>query len=577
MTVSSSNVNHSSSKLAICLIAVAALFVGGSAFTVNEAYGAASAAPTFTAIHVNSTNTEVTFSAAVNGTLFLNDWTVGGAIITGITNGTTPHADQANGDTGRSAPLGTMNGSNWIMLTHAAIDPDTKAVVKYGIFSHGSTPAITSNIVDAALGEDDATGPVGALATNSTYTAFDGIVPTTTVAEMMTPTKIKIYTDEAINLNNATGDSFVINGTNYRANLVSNLSTGETINNGTSYFIVNLNQPVQAGGKQIWVHYTTDAKANYISDDNPSANPDRGESTSVANSSSNESLHAAGELGAGGYQDIGNRLASFSILVTNNLGYTGSEDSCYDCQAPTIESVEVSYDGEALIASTSTPVNVSAEVGDTVTFTIAVSDNTSTATIPYAGIFTNFGDRPGDMNLFYTNNFDDSLSAISSSFYEWNASGDDTAYDHSGVVSWNEPTATYDRPSDTMTFSYDLVIGDSMQSSQVWAEFADITGNYMKVALPVTLEVGGDPSLEFAANNNQKVISFFSDSILFAIVSEWSHSSNTVDDNTAFASALGISDEALPQWTRDLATWVVDDKIDMADMVVAIEYIVNES
>ena len=128
-----------------------------------------------------------------------------------------------------------------------------------------------------------------------------------------------------------------------------------------------------------------------------------------------------------------------------------------------------------------------------------------------------------------------------------------------------------------MTFSYDLVIGDSMQSSQVWAEFADITGNYMKVALPVTLEVGGDPSLEFAANNNQKVISFFSDSILFAIVSEWSHSSNTVDDNTAFASALGISDEALPQWTRDLATWVVDDKIDMADMVVAIEYIVNES
>ena len=185
---------------------------------------------------------------------------------------------------------------------------------------------------------------------------------------------------------------------------------------------------------QAFLPILADAKANYISDDNPSANPDRGESTSVANSSSNESLHAAGELGAGGYQDIGNRLASFSILVTNNLGYTGSEDNCYDCQAPTIESVEVSYDGEALIASTSTPVNVSAEVGDTVTFTIAVSDNTSTATIPYAGIFTNFGDRPGDMNLFYTNNFDDSLSAISSSFYEWNASGDDTAYDHSGVV-----------------------------------------------------------------------------------------------------------------------------------------------
>ena len=574
MTVSSSNVNHSSSKLAICLIAVAALFVGGSAFTVNEAYGAASAAPTFTAIHVNSTNTEVTFSAAVNGTMFLNDWTVGGAIITGISNGTIPHADQANGDTGRSAPIGTMNGSNWIMLTHAAIDPDSQAVVKYGIFTHGSTPGIVSNIVDAALGEDDATGPVGALATNSTYTAFDGIVPTTTgVAKMLSPTKIQIFTDEAINLNNATGDSFEINGA---TTSVSKLSTGETINNGTSYILLILNNAVSAGDK-IDVAYTTDAKANYISDDTVSANPDRGDSDSVANSSSNESLHAAGQLSTGGYQDIGNRLATFSVVVVNNLSYVNSEDTCYDCEAPRIESVEVAYDGEALIASTSNPVNVSAEVGDTVTFTIAVSDNTSTADIPYAGIFTNFGDKPGDMNLFYTNNFDDSLSQISSSFYEWNSNGDHIAYDHSGVVSWNAPIATYDRTTDSMTFSYDLVIGDSMQSSQVWAEFADMSGNYMKVALPVTLEVGGDPSLSFAANNNQKVVSFFNESILFAIVSQWSQSNADVDNNSEFASALGIEDEVLPQWTRNLATWVVDDKIDIADMVVAIEFIVNES
>ena len=99
------------------------MVIAGSGFVFHDAYAAAGVAPTFTAIHVNSTNTEVTFSAAVNGSKILHDWTVDGVVVTGITNGTAPHADESNGD---NWALGTMNGTNWIMLTHQALDPDAE-------------------------------------------------------------------------------------------------------------------------------------------------------------------------------------------------------------------------------------------------------------------------------------------------------------------------------------------------------------------------------------------------------------------------------------------------------------------
>ena len=32
----------------------------------------------------------------------------------------------------------------------------------------------------------------------------------------------------------------------------------------------------------------------------------------------------------------------------------------------------------------------------------------------------------------------------------------------------------------------------------------------------------------------------------------------------------------LPSWTTNLATWVADEKIDIADMIVAVEHIINQ-
>ena len=64
----------STSKLTFCLIAVAALLVSGSGFMMQDAFGLA--APTFTATHLNTTATKITFDQNVNGTLYKLDWTI---------------------------------------------------------------------------------------------------------------------------------------------------------------------------------------------------------------------------------------------------------------------------------------------------------------------------------------------------------------------------------------------------------------------------------------------------------------------------------------------------------------------
>ena len=39
---------------------------------------------------------------------------------------------------------------------------------------------------------------------------------------------------------------------------------------------------------------------------------------------------------------------------------------------------------------------------------------------------------------------------------------------------------------------------------------------------------------------------------------------------------LGMPDESLPAWSANLATWVAEDKIDSANLIVAVEYLINQ-
>ena len=50
----------------------------------------------------------------------------------------------------------------------------------------------------------------------------------------------------------------------------------------------------------------------------------------------------------------------------------------------------------------------------------------------------------------------------------------------------------------------------------------------------------------------------------------------SVDNTPELSSALGIEEGTLPLWTTELATWAAEDKIEIADMVVAVEYVINQ-
>ena len=68
------NMTVSTSKLTFSLIAISALLVSGSGFMIQDAYGLN--APSFTATHLNTTATLITFDANVNGTMYKLDWTI---------------------------------------------------------------------------------------------------------------------------------------------------------------------------------------------------------------------------------------------------------------------------------------------------------------------------------------------------------------------------------------------------------------------------------------------------------------------------------------------------------------------
>ena len=64
----------SSSKFTFSLIAITALLISGSGLVTQDAY--AREDPTFTAKHINTTATVLTFDFALNGTLRVLDWSL---------------------------------------------------------------------------------------------------------------------------------------------------------------------------------------------------------------------------------------------------------------------------------------------------------------------------------------------------------------------------------------------------------------------------------------------------------------------------------------------------------------------
>ena len=277
---------------------------------------------------------------------------------------------------------------------------------------------------------------------------------------------------------------------------------------------------------------------------------------------------------------IGDDVDEYTLSVGFDLNTAPSGSDCYDCTPPTLQSAHVTISSnDYVVATGDDTVHITVNVGDTVTVLLNVTDDKPVDTIPFAGLYTNYQERPSDMSLYYANNYDN-LKQVSTSFYEWNVRADDVKFDHDGAISWNDSipkiTATqtddYQVTSDTFTIPFTFTIEQHMDLTQITAKVFDQYYNRLQVTLPVVLHVAGNDPLDFENIGKQKVLGFFNESVLNTMILEL----NGSEDAAPLSEFLGIPDESLPAWTLDLATWVADEKIDSANMIVAVEYLINQ-
>ena len=380
------------------------------------------------------------------------------------------------------------------------------------------TYAENGHLTDTGVSED--TVVVGAV------TSTDGIVPTVDAATVASSITVSMKMSESVTNDSATTADFTIGG-------VRSSPTVTAISGSTSNTLTLTLDTAIVYGDTPTITYTLNGR---VIDDGAT----------------------------------GNQLAAFTNqAVANGLSKPATSD-CSDCTSPELQGVKITTSSDEYVLKTGDePIHITADVGDKVTVILAVTDNKSVDTIPFAGLYTNFEQRPSDMNLFYASNYDN-LKQDSTSFYEWNARADDVSYDYDNTVflSTSVPTVT----NAELLIPFTMTFNDSMETSQIIVKIYDVAGNRLHVTLPVTLEILGHPLLDFDHIGKQKVMSFFDESVLSTMVGQWSDSES---DITELSTLLGIADETLPPWTTNLATWVADDRIDSADMIVAIEYLIN--
>jgi hypothetical protein len=275
-----------------------------------------------------------------------------------------------------------------------------------------------------------------------------------------------------------------------------------------------------------------------------------------------------------------------------------SSDTCYDCEAPKLTKVEVHVSSSPfdyvwhfeqdtpypMFDDDITPII--ADPGDEVQIILELTDNRTLERIADSGAYTNFLQKPNDMNNFYANNFDE-YGKVSTTFYEWHQTGEDLFYDYDQTVEWSpadiviEESAEYveggqapnlDGLVGTFTISFKMKFLQPMQTTDVWVQGTDRSGNFFKVSLPLTLKIAGNEPLVFESKVNQKVLGFYDESMLNDVVSDWTGSQQDVSE---LATILGIPDEQLPPWVTNLALWVSEDRISMGDMIVSIEHLIN--
>ncbi len=257
---------------------------------------------------------------------------------------------------------------------------------------------------------------------------------------------------------------------------------------------------------------------------------------------------------------------------------------------------------DRIVDTTTSMSHVQLEPGDTITITLNVQDDLGPDNIKQVSMYTNYGERPIDMNLFYANNFNDK-GETSQSFYHWYPNNDDVAYGYDDTIQWKYVSGyttnadyselTKDRISisvgdliheastsseDRLVVSFTATFEDVMSKSNIKVKMADYDGLYNTVTLPFTIQVGNpDATFEdvMGKHTGYKFIPFLSDSKTLESIQQWTDPSSEMTDEQ-FTQLLGIQETELPSWVKNnLAQWVIEDKINLAVMIIAIEHLIN--
>ena len=77
-----------------------------------------------------------------------------------------------------------------------------------------------------------------------------------------------------------------------------------------------------------------------------------------------------------------------------------------------------------------------------------------------------------------------------------------------------------------------------------------------------------------ANHRGYRFVPLLSDFKVRESIEAWVDPSSEMSDEK-FTQSLGIQEAELPEYVKNLAQWVVEDKIDLADLIIAIEYLIN--
>ena len=251
---------------------------------------------------------------------------------------------------------------------------------------------------------------------------------------------------------------------------------------------------------------------------------------------------------------------------------------------------------KAIVTDTDYLPNIQIQKGDSITITLNVADKGpkfetnafyGRSDIESVSLYTNFGSRPATMNLYYANHFN-SDGEISKTFYEWNANNDNVVYDFTKSVEWHNPvvrTAQFDTSTDNsstpaedkLTITFYSTWNEVMPKSEIIVKAVDSKMGYSTTTLPFTLQVGEyDQTFEdvFGTNTDYRFVPLIMDYKVRESIQQWVDPLSDMTDEK-FVSSLGLHGDKLPGYVKYLAQWVVEDKIDLADLIIAVEYIIN--